>query len=124
MMPEGETLGVPVVVDGDSLPSPVGIGLTDLLNIGGEGAVAPMASPFPSSLMFILNSRVPLVFRDLDEVRYGCKMICGTFPLLSNRLFPGSFFAETRLVPISTPTSIAIESMNNRFFIDLSFMIG
>ena len=35
MMPKGETLGVPVVVDGDSLPSPVGIGLTDLLNIGG-----------------------------------------------------------------------------------------
>ena len=37
MMPKGETLGVPVVVDGDSLPSPVRIGLTDLLNIGGGG---------------------------------------------------------------------------------------
>ena len=30
-----KTLGVPVVIGGDNLPSPVGIGLTDLSNIGG-----------------------------------------------------------------------------------------
>ena len=30
-----KTLGVPVVIGGDNLPSPVGIGLTDLPNIGG-----------------------------------------------------------------------------------------
>ena len=38
-----------VVIGGDNLPSPVGIGLTDLLNIGG-GAVAPLAPPVPASL--------------------------------------------------------------------------
>jgi hypothetical protein len=30
-----KTLGVPVVLGGDNLPSPIGIGLTDLTNIGG-----------------------------------------------------------------------------------------
>ena len=36
VMPEGEKhWGVPVVIGGDNLPSPVGIGLTDLPNIGG-----------------------------------------------------------------------------------------
>ena len=49
MMPEGETLGVPVVVDGDSLPSPVGIGLTDLPNIWGGGQLLPWP-PVPASL--------------------------------------------------------------------------
>ena len=38
-----KTLGVPVVISGNNLPSPVGIGLTDLPNIGGGGAVAPTA---------------------------------------------------------------------------------
>ena len=28
-------MGVPVVIGGDNLPSPVGIGLTDMPNIGG-----------------------------------------------------------------------------------------
>ena len=32
-----KTLGVPVVLGGDKLPSPVGIELTDLTNICGEG---------------------------------------------------------------------------------------
>ena len=36
-------LGVPVVIDGDNLPSPVGIGLTDLPNIG--GASGPPGPP-------------------------------------------------------------------------------
>ena len=50
-MPEGEKkfLG-PVVIGGDNLPSPVGIGLTDLLNIG--GASGPLAPPVPASLLF------------------------------------------------------------------------
>ena len=42
-------LGVPVVIGGDNLPSPVGIGLTDLPNIGGGhfgGASGPLA-PHP-----------------------------------------------------------------------------
>ena len=30
-----KTLGLPIVIGGDNLPSPVGIGLTDLPNIGG-----------------------------------------------------------------------------------------
>ena len=37
---------VAVVIGGDNLPSPVGIGLTDLPNIGG-GALAP---PVPTVL--------------------------------------------------------------------------
>ena len=40
---------MPVVIGGDNLPSPVGIGLTDLPNIGGP--VAPLALPLvPASL--------------------------------------------------------------------------
>ena len=38
VMPEGEKLlgrGWPVVIGGDNLPTPVGIGLTDRPNIGG-----------------------------------------------------------------------------------------
>ena len=40
---------VPVVIGGDNLPSPVGIGLTDLPNIG--GALAP---PVPASLNYVI----------------------------------------------------------------------
>ena len=36
-------MGVPVVIGEDNLPSPVGIGFTDLPNIGGP--VAPLAPP-------------------------------------------------------------------------------
>ena len=36
-----KTLGVPVVIGGDNLPSSVGIGLTELPLLGGGGAVAP-----------------------------------------------------------------------------------
>ena len=47
-------MGVPVVIGGDNLPSPVVIGLTDLPNIEGRGgAVAPLAllaPPVPASL--------------------------------------------------------------------------
>ena len=32
VMPEGENMGVPVVIGGNNLPSPVGIRLFDLLN--------------------------------------------------------------------------------------------
>jgi hypothetical protein len=49
-MPE---LGLPIVIDGDNLPSPVGIGLTDLTNIGGP--VAPLAPPVPAPLKYICN---------------------------------------------------------------------
>ena len=46
-------MGVPVVIGGDNLPSPVGIGLTDLPNIGGGpvAPLAPLASPVPASLL-------------------------------------------------------------------------
>ena len=37
-------MGVPVVIGGDNLHSPFGIGLTDLPNIGGP--VAPLAPQF------------------------------------------------------------------------------
>ena len=46
-MPEGEKffLGGAVVIGGDNLPSPVGIGLTDLPNIGGtSGPPGPPGS--------------------------------------------------------------------------------
>ena len=36
-----KTLGVPVVIGGDNLPSPVQIGLTDLPNIGGGDGGPP-----------------------------------------------------------------------------------
>jgi hypothetical protein len=40
----GITLGVPLVIGGDNLPSPVGIGLTDLPIIGGaSGPLAPQS---------------------------------------------------------------------------------
>ena len=42
VMPEGEKhWGMPVVIDGDNLPSPVEIGLSDLPNIGGRGHWPP-----------------------------------------------------------------------------------
>ena len=46
MVPEGETIWVKgaVVIGGNNLPSPVGIGSTDLRTIGGP--VAPLASQF------------------------------------------------------------------------------
>mgnify|MGYP001279501195 CR=1 FL=1 len=50
-MPEGEKKiggGGAEVIGGDNLPPPVGIGLTDLPNIG--GAVAPLAPWVPASL--------------------------------------------------------------------------
>ena len=57
-MPEGEKhwgcqnpLGVPLVKGGQNLPPMVGIGLTDLPNIGGGGPLAPLAPPVPASLI-------------------------------------------------------------------------
>ena len=44
---------MPVVIGGDNLPSPVGIGLTDLSNIGGP--VAPLAPQVPASLNYMLE---------------------------------------------------------------------
>ena len=41
-------MGVPIVIGGDNLPSPVGIGLTDLPNIG--KASGPPGPPVPASL--------------------------------------------------------------------------
>ena len=43
----GITLGVPLVIGGDNLPAPVGIGLTDLPIIG--GASGPPGAPVPAS---------------------------------------------------------------------------
>ena len=49
MLPEGEKLwGGPVVMVGIICPPPVGIGLTDLPNIGGP--VAPPAPKVPAAL--------------------------------------------------------------------------
>ena len=39
------------MIGGDNLPSPVGIGLTDLPNIWGP--VAPLAPPVPASLYIV-----------------------------------------------------------------------
>ena len=41
-------MGVPVVIGGDNLPSPIGIGLTDRPKIG--GAMAPPAPPGTTGL--------------------------------------------------------------------------
>ena len=49
-----KTLGVPVVICGDNLPSPVGIGLTDLPNIGGASG-PPGPPPVPASLLFCFD---------------------------------------------------------------------
>ena len=46
-------IGGPVVIGGDNLPSPVGIGLTDLPNIGG-----PLAPPVPASLPKLTQGRL------------------------------------------------------------------
>ena len=54
---------MPVVIGGDNLPSPVGIGLTDLPNIG--GAMAPLAPPVPASLG--RRRRCPAVPSDLPK---------------------------------------------------------
>jgi hypothetical protein len=49
---------VPVVIGGDNLPSPVGIGLTDLPNIGGaSGPPGP-----PSSGITVGNHKSEFVF--------------------------------------------------------------
>ena len=50
VMPEGENIGMPVVIGGDNLPSLVEIGLTDLPNMGGP--VAPLVPSVPASLNF------------------------------------------------------------------------
>ena len=63
-----KTLGVPVVIGGDNLPSPVGIGLTDLPNIGGGGQWPPWPPRFRHHCMykqwvtFLPASRVDDIF--------------------------------------------------------------
>ena len=57
-------------------PPPVGIRLTDLLNIGGGGAVTPLAPPVPASLSS--GSREVRQFDD-DIVTLSCLMF--DFPL-------------------------------------------
>ena len=47
-----------VVIGGDNLPSPVGIGLTDLTNIGGP--VAPLP-PVPASLALLPSAIAPML---------------------------------------------------------------
>ena len=51
-------MGGPVVIGGDNLPSPVGIGLTDPPNIG--GASGPPGPPGSGTTEFIIQ-RVPFV---------------------------------------------------------------
>ena len=43
---------MPVVIGGDNLPSPVGIGLTDLPYIGGSSG--PPGPPVPASLLLTM----------------------------------------------------------------------
>ena len=58
VMPEGQkTLGVPVVIGGDNLPSPVEIGLADLPNIG--GASGPPGPPSSGTTVHICCQRTP-----------------------------------------------------------------
>ena len=57
VMPEGEKLwGGAVVISGDNLPSPVGIGLTDPPNIGG-----PVAPPPGSGIIALVSSILPKI---------------------------------------------------------------
>ena len=51
-----KTLGGPVVIGRENLPSLVRVGLTDLQNIGG-GPVAPLAPPVPAPLAIIAITR-------------------------------------------------------------------
>ena len=54
-----KTLGVPVVIGGDNLPFPIGIGLTNLPNIrGASGPPAP--PPVPAPLLRVDTSRSAL----------------------------------------------------------------
>ena len=43
--------GGAIVIGGDDLPSPVGIGLTDLLSVGG-----PLVPPVPTLLDYIIQN--------------------------------------------------------------------
>ena len=61
-----KTLGVPVEIGGDNIPtynrpSPVGIGLTDLPNMGG-GSDPPLATPVPASLICTIQLTTRLFF--------------------------------------------------------------
>ena len=58
-------MGVPVVIGGDNLPSPVEIGLTDLPNIGGaSGPPGPPSSGITAGYInptsVLVRERVPL----------------------------------------------------------------
>ena len=55
-----KNIGVPVVIGGDNLPSPVGIGLTDLLNIAGSGITVWMIVKICSNIP-ISNFRAELL---------------------------------------------------------------
>ena len=52
-------MGMPVVIGGDNLPSPVQIGLTDLPNIGGGGSGPPSSgiTDLKDSLMKEANEK-------------------------------------------------------------------
>ena len=66
-MPEGEKkLRVPLVKAGQNLPPLIGIGLTDLPNIG-RGASGPPGPPAPASLL-LATTRIPK--RKADEMTY------------------------------------------------------
>jgi hypothetical protein len=93
-----KNLGVPVVNGGQNLPSLVGIGLTDLPNIGGP--VPPPVPPVPASLLYrvglwglkictsqwymVLNKRVQWVF--FENILTNC---FHTSSSLSNKKFRG-----------------------------------
>ena len=79
-MPEGEKHGgVPVVIGGDILPSPVGIGLTDLAKYWGARAPGPPVPASTSFIMFKICSYVLVGTMDLCLLIFNCSTCLSTY---------------------------------------------
>jgi len=62
---------VPVVIGGDNLPSPVGVGLIDLPNMGGGGASGPPGLPGSGTTACHFTMRHPVQFTYLPQTSVG-----------------------------------------------------